>query len=128
MALNKAVKVGGSLYKGYELLVTATTGDHVIAMTETAAASVNSISVTPDTYGSGDNFKLEHITSDSSLTLALLAETIYNPGKNVAVMFDFPALERVDAGEIFKLTYSNVSTDSKAMHIIVEYVGIRRTV
>ena len=127
MALHKRVKTGGSLYKGYELNVSSSVGNYTVDMSETGAAALNSISITPDGYGSGDTFKLEHLTSDTERVIALLAEDVYNPGANVSTMFDFPALEPLEANEVMRFTYVNTATEALNVHIVLEYVGINRT-
>ncbi len=63
MALPKRVKSGGTYYKGYKLVVSATPGDYVLDMTLTMQCVINAISIIPDTYGAGDYFKLEKLDS-----------------------------------------------------------------
>jgi len=125
MSLSKSVKIGGSYYKGYELLVSAATGAYVLDMTLDTACMINSVSVTPDTYGAGDTFELRHMSS-SGQQLALLMETVYNPGKNIAIGFDFPAMEDMKANESLRITYNNVYGNALAVHVVVEYVGVTK--
>jgi len=127
MALNKRVKQGGSYYKGYELVVPATGGNYVLDMKELSSAAVNSISMTPDNYGAGDKFQLEHLNSSTTRTLVMMAKDIYNPGANISTMFDFPALEMMDAGDVLRFTYVNAAGSAINMHLVVEYVGITKT-
>lgn len=127
MALQKRVKQGGSFYKGYELTVSSKAADYVVDMKETRGAAVNSISITPDGYGAGDKFQLEHMNSGTTKTIVLMADDIYNPGANVATMFDFPALEMMDAGDVLRFTYTNVASEAMNVHLVVEYVGITKT-
>lgn len=127
MALQKRVKQGGSFYKGYELNVSSSAGNYVLDISESRAAAVNSVSITPDGYGSGDKFKLEHMSSDTLRTLVLMADDIYNPGANVSTLFDFPALEMMGAGDKLRFTYVNTATEALNVHLIVEYVGITKT-
>jgi len=109
MALPKRFMVGGSYCKGYKLVVAAVIGDYVLDMTlATKASAANGIVVTPDVYGAGDYFKLEHVNADG-VVLALLIERVYNIGKSVTQLFDFPALELLDAGHKMRLTYTNVA-------------------
>jgi hypothetical protein len=126
-ALNKAVKIGGSYYKGFELLVASSAGSYVLDMALDVPCMINSISLTPDVYGAGDTMKLNHMNSGTTASLALLAETVYNPGANVTVAFDFPAFESMAANESLRLTYTNVATKAIAVHTIVEYAGITKT-
>jgi hypothetical protein len=108
MALPKRVKIGGSYYKGYKLVVGAGAGDYVLDMTLASACVINGLTVIPDTYGTGDYFKLEHLNSGNVL-VALLGETVYNVGANAAWQFDFATLENMNAGDKFRLTYTNVA-------------------
>jgi len=120
MALNKRSMVGGSYYKGYKLTVGAGAADYVLSMTLAAkACAANSITVIPDKYGAGDHFKLEH-TDASDVVVALLADTVFNVGKSVAWHFDFPALELLDAGDKFKLTYTNVAGVAMSVYTCLE--------
>lgn len=127
MALNKSVKVGGSYYKGYELLVSSAAGAYILDMSLDVPCVINSISMTPDTYGAGDTMKLQHMNSSTTGSLGLLAETVYNAGGGVAIQFDLPALEPMAAGEPLRLTYTNTAGRAVAVHTIVEYGGITKT-
>ena len=121
MALHKRSMVGGAYYKGYKLTVLATPGDYQLDMTlSDKSCAVNGITVVPDMYGASDYFKLEHLDS-SNVVQSLLADTVYNIGKSIAWLFDFPAYELMDAGDKFRLTYTNVA--GKAMSV---YVNLER--
>jgi len=121
MALTKRSQVGGAFYKGYKLIVSATPGDYQLDMTlSDRSCAANGITVVPDVYGAGDYFKLEHLNS-SNVVQALLAETVYNIGAHIAWLFDFPALELMDAGDKLRLTYTNVA--GKAMNV---YTNLER--
>ena len=111
MALSKKVKIGGGYYRGYICTVNSASGNYTAIMTNTSGAAVNGISITPDGYGSGDTMKLEHYddVGGTGTVLAILAEDIYNQGKNSAIMFDFPAMELVNVGESIKFTYVNTA-------------------
>jgi hypothetical protein len=112
--------VGGAYYKGHKLTVSASTGDYTLDMTlSDRACAANGISVTPDTYGAGDHFKLEHLDSSNNVK-ALLASTIYNIGKSVTIIFDFPSLELLDAGHKMRLTYTNVAGTSMSVYTVLE--------
>ena len=126
-ALQKSVKIGGSYYKGYELLVSSAAGAYVLDMAIDAPCVINSISITADVYGAGDTMQLKHMNATTSRSLAMIGETIYNAGANVSVGFDFPALEPMEANEPLRLTYTNVATKAIAVHTIVEYGGITKT-
>ena len=121
MALTKRVMdSGGAYYKGYKLTVDATPGDYVLDMTLSAeACAANGIAVTPDEYGAGDNYKLEHLDA-SNVVLATLASTIYNIGKNVTQIFDFPSLELLDAEHKMRLTYTNVAGTAMTVYTTLE--------
>ena len=127
MALTKRTKQGGSYYKGYELIVSSSAGDYILDISETGYSTINSLSITPDTYGAGDTMQLSHMNSGTTDTIAILADSIYNPGANLATMFDFPALEMMGAGEVLRFTYTNTATEALNVHLIVEYVGITKT-
>jgi hypothetical protein len=127
MALPKRVKKGGSYYKGYELIVSDAAGDYTLDMAETSGAVVNSMSIIPDAYGTGDTFTVSHLNNGTTDTLAILADTIYNPGANVPTMFDFPAYEQMDSNEVLRLVYTNTAGTALNVHVIVEYGGIRKT-
>ena len=127
MALTKRVKQGGSYYQGNELIVSSAPADYILDIVQTGAATINSLSVTPDTYGQGDTFDVQHLSSDTQTVIALLANNINNLGKNVSILFDLPALELMDAGDILRLSYTNTASEALAVHTIVEYVGLTRT-
>jgi hypothetical protein len=126
MALTKSVKIGGSYYKGYELLVSSTPGAYILDMSLDRSATVNSMSVTPDTYGAGDTFGFRHMNAGTSASVAVLGETIYNAGAGISVMFDLPAFEPLQPNEPIRLTYTNTAGKALAVHCIVEYVGVKK--
>lgn len=120
MALPKRVMVGGAYYKGYKLTVSATPAEYVLDMTlSDRACAANGISVTPDDYGAGDHFKLEHLDASNNVK-ALLADTVYNIGKNVTQIFDFPSFELLDAGHKMRLTYTNVAGTAMSVYTTLE--------
>jgi len=126
MALPKRIMVGGSYYKGYKLVVTAVAGDHILDMTlADKACAANGITIIPDTYGAGDYFKLEHLDA-SDVVVARLAETVYNVGKNIAWLFDFPAAELMDAGHKFRLTYTNVAGNAVNVYTNLERLTTKK--
>jgi len=124
MALEKRVKIGGSYYKGYELIVSSGVGDYILDIAQTASATINSLAVTPDEYGAGDYFTVTHLNSATTSTVIVLADTIYNPGSNTATLFDFPALEPMEPNDVLRVTYTNAATKAVNVHVIVEYVGL----
>lgn len=120
MAIAKRVMVGGSYYKGYKLTVSASAADYQLDMTLSAkACAANGLTVIPDKYGAGDYFKLEHLDS-ANVVIALMAETVYNVGKNVAWVFDFASLELMDAGDKLRLTYTSVSATALSVYTCLE--------
>lgn len=122
MALPKRVKVGGSYYKGYKLSVGATPGDYILNMSlSNEACAVNDITVVTDTYGAGDYFKLEHLNAAGDL-VTTLAENVYNIGANAVWQFDFAALELMEPGHIFRLTYTNVAGSAMNVYTNVERI------
>ena len=121
MALAKRVKVGGSYYKGYKLTVSATVGDYVLNMSYTTACVINGITVIPDAYGAGDYFKLEHLTS-AGVLIRTIAETVYNVGANSAWLFDLAAMESMNPGDVFRLTYTNVAGIAMNVYTNVERI------
>jgi hypothetical protein len=122
MALQKQYVVGGTYYKGYKLTVLEATGDYTLDMTVSdRACGVLSIAVVPDTYGAGDYFKLEHLNSANTM-LAVLASTVFNIGKSIAWTFDFPAIELIDVGDKFRLTYTNVAGTALYVYTNIERI------
>jgi hypothetical protein len=121
MPSSKRIKVGGAYYEGYELIVPASAGDYVKDMTQTAQCQISSVSVTPDAYGAGDLYKLEHISGGK--VIAVLARTIYNPGAGISKIFDFPCAEEMQPGDSMRLTYTNAAGGAVNIHIDVEYMG-----
>lgn len=121
MAISKQVKVGGSFYKGYKLVVSATPGDYVLDMTHTDACAINGITVIPDAYGTGDYFKIEHL-SPTNVLKRTIVETVYNVGANAAWLFDLVALERMEAGDKFRFTYTNVAGVAVNVYTNVERI------
>jgi len=125
MALPKRIMTGGAYYKGYQLIVEADAGDYALDMTlADRSCAANGISVTPDQYGAGDYFKLEHLDSTNAVK-ARLAETIYNAGKNVTIHFDFPAAELMDATDKMRLTYTNVAGTALNLNVILERLTVK---
>ena len=120
-ALAKQVKIGGSFYKGYKLSVLATPGDYVLDMTHTDACVINGITIIPDAYGAGDYFKLEHL-STSNTPIRTIAETIYNVGANASWLLDLIALEKMNPGDKFRLTYTNVAGTAMNVYTSVERI------
>jgi len=121
MPLPKRVKVGGSFYKGYKLVVSATPGDYVLDMTHTEACAINGLTVTPDHYGAGDYFKLQHLSS-TNIEKRVIAETIYNVGANASWLFDLAAMEMMSPGDKFRLTYTNVAGTAMNVYTNVERI------
>lgn len=120
MALTKRPMVGGAYYKGYVLAVGAAPGDHVtnLMLMADKSCAVNGITIVPDKYGALDHFKLEHIHSGA--VVALIADNVYNVGAHIAWLFDFPALELMDAGDILRLTYTNVAGVAMNVYVTLE--------
>lgn len=121
MALGKRIKIGGSYYKGYILPVSATPGDYVIDMVIATGCAINGITIIPDGYGVGDYFKLDHLDS-SNKEVKVLAETVYNVGANAAWLLDFAAAELMNAGDKFRLTYTNVAGVALNIYTCVERI------
>ena len=129
MALPKSIKIGGAYYKGYMCAVAATTGDYDAILVNTKGAALNSISITPDGYGSGDSRALQHY-SDAAGTgsiLSIIGESMYNIGKNVPINLDLPAAELINAGECAKFVYTNTAGVALNVYLLAEYVGLKKT-
>lgn len=126
MALPKRVKVGGVYYKGYKLVVSSATGDYVMAVLPTTSGhAVNSFAITPDTYGAGDNFTIQHVSTTATSggdVLATLVDGVYNLGAGITVSFDFAAMELVDPGHSIRFIYSNVSSLATNVYITQEVI------
>ncbi len=121
MALPKRVKIGGSYYKGYKLVVSATPGDYVLDMTLTKAAAINGLTVIPDAYGSGDYFTLQHLDA-SGAVVTTIADTVFNVGANAGWLFDFASLELMGANHTFRLTYTNIAGVAVNVYTNVEHI------
>lgn len=123
MALTKRSMVGGAFYKGYLLAVGAGPGDHVLNLMvlPTKACAINGITIVPDKYGALDHFKLEHVNAAGTV-VALIADNVYNVGAHIAWLFDFPSLELMDAGDIFRLTYTNVAGIAINVYVNLERI------
>lgn len=118
----KRTKVGGSFYKGYKLVVSATPGDYVLDMTHVDACAINGITVTPDKYGAGDYFKIQHLDS-ANVEKRIIVETVFNVGANSSWLFDLVAMELMAPGDKFRLTYTNVA--GTAMNVYTNLERIR---
>lgn len=129
MALTKRVKVGGGYYKGQKCSVSANPADYTAVIALTAGAALNAFSITPDAYGAGDTMKVEHMddVAGTGKVIAILAEDIYNIGKNGTIMLDLPAAEQVNNGESIKFVYTNTATVAMNVYLIAEYVGLKKT-
>jgi hypothetical protein len=129
MALPKRIKVGGAYYRGTVCSVMSASGEYTVVMTNTDGAAVNSVSVTPDGYGSNDTFGIKHY-ADSDGTgrvMAILAEDINNVGKGIGISLDFPAAELVNSGESLVFSYINTASVAMNVYLIAEYIGVRKT-
>lgn len=126
MALDKRVKVGGSCFEGFRLIVSSAPGSYILDMSQTGRAGINSVTIIPDGYGAGDRMTLSHMNSGTTQTLANLASNLYNMGRNVSQVFEFPALEDMQIGEPLRLTYVNTASIAMNVYTIVEYVGITK--
>ena len=129
MALGKRIKVGGAHYQGYAIAVASASGEYTQVIVQTGGMAVNSVSVTPSTYGALDTWKLVHHmgTGGTGDIVAVLAQSMNNMGANAAIMLDFPAAERVDAGESLMLTYLNTASIAGTVFVVVESVGLQKT-
>ena len=129
MALSKRVKVGGAHYQGYAIAVASGSGEYTQVIVQTGGMAVNSVSVTPATYGAGDTWSLVHHddVDGTGTIVAVLAQSMNNMGANAAIMLDFPAAERVDKGESLMLTYLNTAGISGTVFVVVESVGLQKT-
>lgn len=120
-ALAKRVKVGGSYYKGYKLVVSATPGDYVLDMTIAQNGALNGITIIPDTYGAGDYMTLQHLRLDGTVK-ATLGDTVYNVGANAAWQLDFSSLELMETSEKLRLTYTNVAGQALNVYTLIERI------
>lgn len=129
MALPKRIKIGGAYYRGYKCAVSSAAGTYVCYIENTSAFVLNGITVIPDEYGAGDSWAFTHydVSSGGGDILAILAEDMYNIGKNAAIQLDFPAAERVDVGHSLKFAYINTASVALNAYVIAEFVGIKKT-
>jgi len=122
MALMKRSMVGGAYYKGYKLTVLAPPGDYQLDMTmSTKACAINGGMVVPEKYGAGDHFKLEHLNS-SNVVQSLIGDTLYNIGAHIGRTLDFPAYELMNAGDKFRLTYTNLAGVAMTVYVDLERI------
>ena len=130
MALGKRIKIGGGYYKGYKVAVAGGLGDYSQVIVEAKGYAMNAISVVPDFYGAGDTMSLKHHkdAAGAGAVIAILAEDINNVGANASVQFDFPAAELINAGESVKFIYTNAAGVAGNVYLVVELVGIKKTV
>lgn len=121
MAQSKRSKVAGSFYKGYALTVNAGAGAYTLDMAVAGqpSSALSGLTVIPSEKGSGDSFKIEHVTADNTV-VKTLAETVPNIGKSVAIQFDLAALELVPLGNKIRLTYTNVAGVAMTVNVLVE--------
>jgi len=126
MALAKKVKKGGIHYEGKQLVVNSGVGDYVMALIpSTTGHAVNSVSITPDSYGAGDTFALLHVSTTATVggeTIAVIATSVYNLGGGVTVGFDFASLELVDSGESIRFVYTNTATIAMNVYATIECI------
>lgn len=129
MALGKRIKVGGGYYKGYKVAVSSASGGYTQVITETQGHAINSVSVTPTQWGSGDTWKLTHYADagGTGAIIAVLAEDIHNIGKGSPVALDFPAAEQINANESLKFEYTNTASVAMDVYLIVESIGLQKT-
>lgn len=129
MALTKKIKIGGAYYKGYSCAVGGSPGDYTVTFVNVGGAAMNSLSITPDAYGVGDTMKIQHMddASGTGSCMAIIGEDIYNVGRNASIALDFPAAELVNSGESVLFTYTNTASVAMNVHLLVEYVGIKKT-
>ena len=125
-ALPKRVKVGGIFYKGFQLVVASNVGDYPIAMVMTTAGhAYNSLSITPDSYGAGDNYAayvMDTTATTGGKVLETLLDNVYNLGGGVTVNFDFASLQKVDPGNSIKFVYTNTATKAMNVYITAECI------
>jgi|SRR3990167_899550 len=122
MALHKRVKQGGTYYKGYQLVVLATTGDYVLHVDTDHAVVVNGIQLIPDAYGVGDYITIKHYTNTAgNVVVDSIADSIFNAGKNASVELDFPALEPMLPNEDMRIIYTNIAGTAAVLSVIVEF-------
>lgn len=126
MALPKRVKSNGTYYKGHQLVVSSSVGDYVLAIIPSATNhAVNSLSITPDAYGQGDNFKVSHVNTTGTIggqEVSILAENVYNLGAGVTIGLDFASLELVQPGHSIRFIYTNTATVAMNVYVTLECI------
>lgn len=128
MALAKRVKVGGAYYRGDVCIVSSAGGDYAKVITNTSAAAINGVSVTPDMYGPLDTWKLVHYNDPAGTgqVLAIIAESINNVGAGSTITLDFPAAELINNGECMKFIYTNTASVAGNVYLVSEFMGIKK--
>jgi len=129
MAVAKRVKIGGVYYKGYVCAVSSSTGDYTVIIVNSGGGAMNSLSIVPDTYGSGDTMDIQHFddAGGTGSIVAVIGENLYNLGRSVPINLDFPAAERIDSGHSVKFIYSNAASKAMNVYIVAEYMGVQKT-
>jgi hypothetical protein len=122
MALPIQVKFNDTFYTGHKLTVSAGTGDYTLDMTLTSGKnSVNGINIITSEAGDGDTFKLEKLDSGNNV-LVVLAQTVYNVGKNAAIKLDFPTAILMTETDKIRLTYTNAAGVAMSVFTILERI------
>ena len=129
MAIGKRVKIGGGHFLGSKVAINAASGEYTKVLTTTDGAAVNGMTITPDAYGAGDTMKIEHYAdaAGTGRVMALIATGIPNMGRLVPIALDFPAAEKIGTGESLVFTYLNTASVAMNVHLITEYIGLRKT-
>ena len=122
MAIGKRVKQGGSYFQGFQLVVSTGIGNYTQdVVLSNQGCAVNSITLTPISFGDGDYLTVQHLNVDGNVDRTL-GDTVYNLGAGVSIMLDFAALEVFDAGEKLRLIYTNVAGVAMNVYFVVERI------
>ena len=126
MAISKRVKVGGIYYEGFKADVASAAGDYLVAITpSTWGHAVNSVSITPSSFGDGDTFSLVHVDTTATAggsTVAVIATNLWNLGGGVTINLDFASLELVKPGESIRFAYTNTASVAMTAFLTVESI------
>ena len=120
------MKVGGIYYEGFKADVASAAGDYLVALVpSTWGHAVNSISITPSSYGADDYFSLVHVDTTATAggsAVAVIATNLWNLGGGVTINLDFASLELVKPGESIRFAYSNSASVAMTVFVTVESI------
>lgn len=128
MALGKWVHKGGTYYKGGSISVNSASAQYSTVIALTSTASLASVSITPNTLGAGDTFRVIHYddADGTGNIIAVLAEDVNNVGANAAVTLEFPGIVNVNSGQSIKFIHVNTASIAGTTYVVAEFAGMAK--